>query len=149
MVLYRLNGTQPAQRLCREMDRVFNQVFEGVADSISGGTCTRRAFPTLNAWEDDRTFIVEAEVPGLKMDDIEVLVQGDELTVKGERKASEEEGVTHHLHERKAGEFNRTLQLPVEIDSEKVEASLRDGVLTIKLPKSQAVLPRKIAVTGE
>lgn len=149
MVLYRLNGTQPAQRLCRDMDRVFNQVFEGAADSICGGTFTRRAFPTLNAWEDDRTFIVEAEVPGLKMDDIEVLVQGDELTVKGERKASEEEGVTRHLQERKAGEFKRTLQLPVEIDAEKVEASLRDGVLTIKLPKSQAVLPRKIAVTGE
>ncbi len=149
MVLYRLNGTQPAQRLCREMDRVFNQVFEGVADNFSGGTFTRRAFPTLNAWEDDRTFIVEAEVPGLKMDDIEVLVQGDELTVKGERKESEQEGVTHHLHERKAGEFHRTLQLPVEIDAEKVEASLRDGVLTIKLPKSQAVLPRKITVTGE
>ena len=148
MVLCRLNGTQPAQRLCRDMDRVFNQVFEGVADNISPGMFTRRAFPAVNAWEDDRTFVVEAEVPGLKMDDIEVLVQGDELTVKGERKASEEDGVTHHLHERKVGEFDRTFQLPAEVDAEKVEASLLDGVLTIKLPKSQAVLPRKITVTG-
>ena len=148
MVLCRMNGTYPVRGLRQEVDRVFNDVFGGAAGGFSPAAFGRRVFPALNLWEDDVTLFAEAEVPGLRMDDLEVFVNGDELTVKGERKPGEEEGAKHHRRERGVGTFSRVLQLPVEVDAEKVEASLRDGVLTIKLPKAQAVLPRKITVTA-
>ncbi len=147
MVLCRMNGTYPVRSLRQEMDRVFNDVFEGVASGFTPAVFGRRVFPAFNLWEDDLTLFAEAEVPGLRMDDLEVFVNGDELTVKGERKPGEEEGVTYHRRERGVGTFSRGLRLPVEVDAEKVEASLRDGVLTIRLPKAQAVIPRKITVT--
>jgi HSP20 family protein len=149
MVLCRLYGANPAQRVRMGFDRVFNDVFEGLADSVAPGALPRQALPAFNVWEDDRALHAEVEVPGVKMEDIEVLVQGDELTVKGTRQANEAEGITHHLRERRIGEFSRTLRIPFEVDTQNVEASLRDGVLTIELPKAQAAMPRKITVRGQ
>ena len=121
------------------------QLFEGIMDNAPFG---RRAFPALNVWEDDTQLFVEAEVPGLKLDDLELLVEGDELTVKGSRKDLDDEGASFHRRERGTGNFSRIVRLPVEVDADKVQATLRDGILTVTLPKAQAVLPRKIEVTG-
>jgi HSP20 family protein len=68
------------------------------------------------------------------------------LTVKGRREFSTEEGTVFHRRERRTGEFTRTLTLPVDVDPDKVEATLKDGVLTVVMPKSKAALARKIAV---
>jgi len=108
------------------------------------GMLGRRPFPAVNTWEDETAVYAEAELPGLAMGDIEVTVMGDELTIKGERKDLEKEGATYHRRERGVGIFSRVLRLPVQIDADKVEATLRDGVLTIKLPKAQSALPRRI-----
>ena len=85
-------------------------------------------------------------MPGLNMDDIEVYVADNELTVKGQRKQAEHEAVTYHLRERGWGEFSRVLTFPSELDSSKVEASLDNGVLTLRLPKAESVKPRKIEI---
>jgi len=146
MVLYRLNEAHPALRLRGEMDRVFGDVFGGVAGMAPQGWFGRRAFPAFNVWEDDTTLVAEAEVPGLQLEDIDVMVQGDELIVKGARKTDAEEGATYHRRERGVGQFSRMVRLPVEVDADKVTARLSDGVLRITLPKAQAVLPRKIEV---
>jgi len=143
MTLFRIdNGTHPVMRLRNEMDQLFNGLLEDRPNAVFG----RRVFPAFNVWEDDSRFFAEAEIPGLTMDDVEVVVMGNELTVKGERKDAARAGVTHHRRERGVGSFARTLRLPVEIDTDKVEATLRKGVLTITLPKAQGVLPRKIEV---
>jgi len=105
-----------------------------------------RAFPLLNVWEEERSLVVEAEIPGLKLEDIEVLVSGDELTISGERKAETAEGTTVHRRERGVGRFSRVVRLPVEVNADAVEATLREGVLTVRLPKAESVLPRRIAV---
>lgn len=144
MLLVRTNRRDPRSCLCDEIGRVFTGAFERMP--FGSGGC--REFPALNVWEDDRHVYVEAELPGLKMDDIEVFVQGDELTVKGQRPEAKEDGVSFHRRERGSGCFNRAVRLPVEVDEEKVEAALRNGVLTITLPKAQDVLPRKIQVQG-
>ena len=80
------------------------------------------------------------------MKDLEVTVMGDQLTIKGHREASKSEGSTFHRHERFTGEFVRSMTLPVEVNPDKVDATLKDGVLTLVMPKTRAALARKIAV---
>jgi HSP20 family protein len=130
--------------LRREMNRLFGSRF----GQTNGGTWPRppRTYPPLNVWEEGDRIMVEAEVPGLSMNDIDVQVVGNELTIKGERKPFEGQNVTFHRQERGTGSFVRTLALPVEVNADKVEAVLRDGVLTITLPKSEQAKARKINV---
>ncbi len=143
MIVRHASGTHPLNRLRNEME----QMFHGFFDDVPGfGLVGERTLPPLNVWEDEANLYAEAELPGVSMSDLEIFVSGDELTVKGERKAPTEEGAAWHRRERGAGTFSRAIRLPVEIDTEKVEASLADGVLLITLPKSPAARPRKIEV---
>jgi len=103
-------------------------------------------FPAVNIWEDENSLYAEAELPGVKMEDIEISVVGNELTLKGERKPFAGDDGKYHRRERGVGSFTRVLHLPLDIDAEKVEATLRNGVLLIHLPKAAAALPRKIEV---
>ena len=143
----------PVNQLRRELDRLF----EGVLGSPVEAT----VFPPLNVWEDNDAILVEAEVPGLGMNDFEILVQGNELTIKGQRRAGygetnagsgsnvEESQAVFHRRERSVGQFARFMSLPTEVDPDKVEASLKDGVLTIKLPKSDRARARRITVKSD
>lgn len=137
------NTWYPVGRLRAEMDSLLNDAF---SDDWAFGRVRGGMYPALNLWEDDEGLYGEAEVPGLDMGDIELFVVGNELTIKGERKGLEQEGATYHRRERGFGSFNRVVRLPVEIDPEKVEASLEAGVLTIKLAKAASARPRKIEV---
>ena len=127
-------------RLRREMDRLFDW----------GGTrplYARSTFPSLNIWENDDNLFVEAELPGFALDDLDIMVSGDnQLSVSGERKTPELEGGTWHGRERGFGKFNRAIELPGYVDSGKVSAELKNGVLTITLPKREEVKPRRIEV---
>jgi HSP20 family protein len=102
-------------------------------------------FPDLNVWDDERTAYVEAELPGLGADDVRIDVAGAELTISGERKLQETAG-TPLRRERVTGPFRRTITLPWELAADKAEASLRDGVLTVRIPKSERAKVRKIQV---
>jgi HSP20 family protein len=107
-------------------------------------------FPALNAWEDADSYYVEAELPGLALEDLEIaLTEGDTLSIKGQRKGPADHGGNWHRRERAFGEFARTLKLPGAVDAEKVEASLKLGVLTVKLPKAPQLKPRRIEVKAQ
>jgi len=138
------NGSHPVHRLRDEMDRLF-QDFMGTESPMAswwGG-----GYPALNIWEDENSVYAEAELPGLGMEDVEVLVVGDELTIKGERKSrAESEELAYHRRERGIGPFARTVQLPVHIDSDKVDAVFTNGVLNVTMPKAETAKPRKIPV---
>lgn len=109
-----------------------------------------RLFPLLNVRQVDDTYVVTAELPGLKSEDLEINVEGDILSLKGERKAHElVEGASYHRRERAAGKFHRSITLPNKVDSENVKATYKDGVLTVRLPIEKAIQPRHIAVTAE
>lgn len=147
----RLTTWHPAYRLRGEMDRLFDEVFGDYfgRDWLTGEWPFRLAggtMPALNLWEDEANLYAELEVPGLKMEDLELTVTGNELTIRGEREAFEQEGVTQHRREREVGHFSRVIRLPVDVDADKVEATLKHGVLTITLPKAQSARPRKIEV---
>ena len=107
------------------------------------------AYPPVNVWEDAEAAYVEAELPGLSLDELEIYVSGNQLTLKGERKQPAVEKGVWHRQERGFGNFSRGLTLPFAVDADKVDARFENGVLLIKLPKHESARPRKINVKGE
>jgi len=106
-----------------------------------------RVYPPLNLWEDDNNLYVEAELPELELTDLEIFVNGDnQLSIKGERKQSQQQEGMWHRQERGHGSFSRVGELPQYVDSDKVTAEFKHGVLTITLPKRQEVKARRIEV---
>lgn len=108
-----------------------------------------RTVPPINAWEHEGALFVEAELPGFTMENLDIALTGRELTIKGRREEREPEGATVHRRERPVGEFVRTVHLPFDVEGDEVQASLRRGILAIRLPRSKADLPRKIKVVAE
>jgi len=144
MVFRSMNPQYPMQQLRREMDRLWSNV---VGDAVEPPwTGLVRGQPAVNLWETGEALFAELEVPGLKNDQLDLSVVGDQLTIKVERPDAEQEGVTYHRRERPVGAFTRVLRLPTPVSPDAVEAELKNGVLTIKLPKAEAVRPRKIEV---
>jgi HSP20 family protein len=135
--------------LRREIDEAFRGA--GLArvltpQFLSGGG-TRR-FPLVNISEDEADVYVEALLPGVDPKGIEISVLRNTLTLAGERKGlGTEKAHVWHRSERGMGRFSRTIELPAEIDSDRVSALCSDGVLTVSLPKAEAAKPKKIAVS--
>jgi HSP20 family protein len=103
--------------------------------------------PVFDVSETDSALIVKAEVPGIDQKDMDISLSNGLLTIKGEKKLEKkEDNEQFHSLERSYGAFSRTFRLPVEIDTEKVDASYKDGVLTVTLPKIETAQPRKIEV---
>lgn len=134
------------QDLQREMNRVFDRWGENGGRLLGFGA----GYPTVNVWEDGNDVFVEAELPGLDLNDLSIYVTGgNQLTVKGERKQPAPERAVWHRQERTFGAFSRTLTLPVNVDADKVDARFENGVLLITLPKHESAKPRKITVKSE
>jgi HSP20 family protein len=144
MLLERMCPTLPFGDLRREIDRLF----EGVAVPFNGGFLHAPAvFPAVNVWEDGDCLYAEAELPGVDPKEIEIEVVGNVLTLRGEKKHErEEEGKGFHYVERRYGGFIRNIELPTSVDSEKVSAACKNGVLTVTLPKHPESKPKRIAV---
>lgn len=106
-------------------------------------------FPRINLSEDENNFYVEALVPGIEPEDLELNVMQGTLTLSGERKESGNDNQTWHRRERGAGKFMRTIELPAALNTERVDAEYRNGVLTVTLPKAEAAKPKKIAVKAD
>jgi HSP20 family protein len=130
------------QQFQEEMNRLFNR-WDGGLRSFAAG------YPAVNVWEDKDSVFVEAELPGINPNELEIHVTGgDQLTLKGERKFAVPEGAISHRQERGSGSFVRVLTLPFPVNSDKVEAHYENGVLQIKVGKHEAAKPRKITVKG-
>ena len=115
----------------------------------AGRTQAYRAsvYPPMNVYNDDESFIVRAEVPGIETKTLDLEVVGDTLTVRGERAAPEiPEGASYHRRERDFGSFRRSLTLPEKVDNQKVVATCKDGILEVRLPHAEEAKARKITV---
>ena len=131
-------------RLRREIDRLFEEPFSLLAPGTSfyeGWT------PAVDIYEDKDKYVVQAELPGMKREDIDVSLDGDTLTISGERKQEEEkkEGESYRS-ERFFGRFQRSVTLPMPIQANKIEAKYKDGVLAVTVPKSEEAKPKQIQV---
>jgi len=129
-------------RMQRQMDRLLD-AFDGQrSGSISAGV-----FPPINLSEDQENYVVRAELPGIEADKLEIQATGKSLSLSGERKIAEQDnGVRYHRREREGGTFSRVITLPGDIDSEKIDAELANGILTIKIAKAEAAKPKQITV---
>lgn len=135
---------QEMNRLQQQMSRLFDRWGGNGSSKMSSAVA-----PPLNMWEDEESLYIEAELPGLGLDDLEIYVAGDnKLSLKGERKPPEQAGGTWHRRERGFGEFGRIVELPSPVDSDKVSARFQHGVLVITLPKREVAKPRRITVKG-
>ncbi|MEJ2201958.1 MAG: Hsp20/alpha crystallin family protein [Desulfuromonadaceae bacterium] len=135
------------ENLRREIDDVFHGF--GTTRGLGPAFLPRvsgREYPCLNLSEDENNLYVEALVPGLEPQHIDLNVMRGSLTIAGERKESGAAGHTWHRRERGSGAFLRSLELPVPVNTERVSAQYRNGILTITLPKVEEVKAKKIAV---
>lgn len=131
-------------RLQRDLDRMLGRFGDG------NGRRAAASYPPLDLWQDADNLYVEAELPGMAMDDLEIYVSGgNQLSLQGQRKPPAVEKGNWHRQERGYGQFSRVVALPDMVDADNVQAQLRDGVLTITLPKREEAKPRRIAVRSE
>ena len=123
-----------------------NRILAGAEDPRAGRR-VRAAYPPVNVWASPDGLVVDAEMPGVEPNDVEVSVMGDELTLRGKVNAqAAAEGEIVLRRERPAGEFARTLRLPFRADAGAVKAASKNGILRITVPRSEEEKPRKIAV---
>ncbi len=127
------------------IQRDFERSFAG-----AGRSQAKQAFsPAVDVIEGKDAIVVRAELPGLKREEVDISVDGNVLTLRGERKfENDEEGKRYHHVERSYGAFARYFQLPTTVDADKIEAKLTDGVLTLRIPKKEVLKARKIDVAG-
>ena len=137
-------------RELEEMERRFDEMFgRSILPSIWRRVPAEQMAwaPSIDVFEKDDKFVVKAEVPGMKEDDIHVSVEGDMLTIRGEKKAeSEVKEEDYYRCERSYGSFLRSVALPSTVDTSKIEADYEDGVLEVTLSKKPEVKPKKVAV---
>lgn len=127
-------------QLRRDMDRFFDMLWPGETGAPG-------VFPAMNVTRDGDRYYVRAELPGVRTADLQIAVERNKLTVSGKREILEEgNGVSYHRRERSGGAFSRSLTLPDELSADAVEASYKDGVLTMVLPKAEAAKAREIKV---
>ena len=136
--------------LSNVMDRMFNQWTWRPADLIAPYWNSSQAMP-VDVTENADGYTVKASVPGWKPEEISVNIEDDVLTIRAERKAQDEhkDGDEIRWQERYAGTLERRFTLPVQIDANKAEAKLEHGVLTLSLPKAEAVKPKAIQVQAK
>jgi HSP20 family protein len=129
----------------RDMDRAFDRFFEGWPFRLADGG--RAWAPSVDISETAKRVVVKAEVPGMDAKDIEITITGDILTIRGERKQEKEEKEENfHRIERSYGTFSRSIRLPAEVETDKVDATYRDGVLKIAMSKTKKASQKKIEV---
>jgi HSP20 family protein len=129
-------------QLGERMRRMLEQTFGDFAPALTEPTGWT---PAVDLVEEDDAYVVEAELPGVKREDVNIELVGNELTIAGEVKEKEREGVLRR-RTRRVGRFDYRVRLPDQLDPEKIEAKLDDGVLTVRVPKSERAQRRRIEV---
>jgi HSP20 family protein len=125
----------------RQLDRLFEDS-QAPYQRLQAGV-----FPLINLTEDKNNFYVRAELPGVKAGGLDIQASATNLAISGERKiASEDQSASYHRREREAGKFSRMISLPAEINPDKVEAKLENGILTVVVSKAEAAKPKQITV---
>lgn len=127
------------------MNQLFNDAY---TRPMSSGSMSVR--PAIDLYQDNDNVVVKAAMPGLKAEDVEISITGDVLTLRGEYKQeSEKKEATYHMREQHYGSFERAIQLPTDVQSDKAQADFEDGILSITLPKAERVKPRKIDIKAK
>lgn len=157
--LARRTSPRPTPSLVRDIEALFRDSMfgdsmfreSGFRDSLLDvpGLSGRRVFPAVNVTQTADAYYLRAELPGLDASDLDLSVDQNKITLRGSRDIPTEGAqVSTHRRERTSGSFNRTVALPSDIDAEGVEATYRNGVLTVTVPKTPEAKPRQISVNA-
>ena len=145
MAIVTWNPVRPVSRMQNDLDRLFGTPFGAIASWTQPASYA----PAVDIYETADALVVTAVVPGLKEENLEISLTGDQFTLRGKLEAEtqpENEKRAYYLNERRYGTFARTFTLPVLVQADTAQAHLENGVLTITLPKSEAARPKAIKI---
>lgn len=155
MTIEKWHPLRELETMRREMDRIWDEVFPTIRRPIEGpwrkitgekGVAT----PAIDIIDKEKELVVKADMPGVAKDDVDITLREDVLTISGAVKAEAETKEENYFYsERSYTSFSRSVNIPFKIDPDKIKASLRDGVLTVTLPKAEEIRPKKIKVGVE
>lgn len=142
--LTRWEPVREMMTLREAMDRLFDDAFtHPIGWARNGGS----SVPAIDLYQNDNDVVVKAALPGLKAEDVQISVHADVLTLRGEfKQESEQKETTYHIREQRYGSFERSVALPTDVQTEKARADFENGVLTVTLPKAEAVKPKTISI---
>lgn len=144
--LTRWEPVREMMTLREAMDRLFDDAFTRPISLRDGGWSA----PAVDMYQTDDEVVVKAALPGFKVDEVQINVTGDVLTLRGELKQQEEKKErSWHIREQRWGSFERTIALPTEVTADKAVADFENGILTITLPKAEEVKPKTITVKAK
>ena len=126
--------------LQESMDRAFDTGF------FDSSTSSRGVYPAVNIFEKDGEVVLVTELPGVKREDLNIEVKGNTVRLAGERKIEYGKDVSYHRVERNSSKFDRTLRLPINIETDKVKAEYKDGILVLSLPRAEKDKPKQITI---
>ena len=148
-MIYRRFFNVPTWRIRNPWDELYRmrQQLEQMFDDSPVQRASAGVFPLVNLTEDKNNYYVRAELPGVKAEELDIQATANSIAISGERKIpAEEENARYHRREREAGSFSRMIGLPGDIDPDKVEAKLQNGILTVVVSKAEAAKPKQISV---
>lgn len=150
MLLRRWHPIQDMLAVQDEINRIFSEALGAGRERQPEVASAAAWSPRLDMAETDEGFVVYVDLPGVTQDQIELTVQDNSLIIKGAKTGREpQEGETVHRAERSRGEFYRSLPLPAAADPARISASLRDGVLEVRIAKAEQAMPRRIEIGSE
>lgn len=137
------------EEMQRQLDRIYGDYVRGAGDPRALGGAPARAaanWPRANLYDAGEELVLVAECPGLSEGDVNLQLHQDALTIAGERREEAPEGYSVHRRERGSIAFSRTFQMPYKVDPDRCEASLKNGLLTVRVGKAAEAKPRQISV---
>jgi HSP20 family protein len=148
MALIRWEPAREINSLQQEVNRLFNTFFDAPAAGGAANGPARRWVPAMDLIETEDHFVLRADLPGLSESDVDLSLEENVLTLKGERKVEHESrGEGFYRLERSAGAFSRSLTLPEGVDGDAITATFDKGVLEVRIPKPEQRKPRKLQIT--
>jgi HSP20 family protein len=141
-----LMDRDPFRDIQHEMNRLFDR-FLGRPSATASGTDRQTWMPVVDMYETSDDLVVNVELPGVREKEISLSITGDLLTVKGEREFNNQLRDDNYLHmERVYGKFERSIRVPMPVQADRVAATYRDGVLEVRLPKTEEIRPKEIKI---
>ena len=148
-MIYRRLFDFPTWRLRSPWDELhrMRQQLEQMFDEAPYQRASAGVFPLINLTEDKNNYYVRAELPGVKADELDIQASANSIAISGERKiAAEDQNARYHRKEREAGSFSRMIGLPGDIDTNKIDAKLENGILNVVISKAEAAIPKQITI---
>jgi HSP20 family protein len=143
------SAATPYLTLRDAMDRLFQDSFVWPRGFFSRDLFGAFSSQGVDLYETAEDVVVKAAVPGAKPEDVNIQIQGDELLIDAKLPEEKQENVTYHIRELTPGEYHRQVTLPVPIDTNKIEATFDNGIVTVRLPKAEQVRPKRIQIKAK